>query len=94
MITLTYGRKQPEKGDKGSSFFPALEENIARDDAHSHDGTNSATLPTTSFNNTTGSILSGNWAAVAGKAGLYRQLVTMPLGLTLGNRGIFFIDAC
>ena len=93
MITLTNGLKKPEDGDKGSSFFDALEDNITQLDAHTHDGTTSSLLPTSSFNNTTQSIASGSWAAVPGKTGLYSQVVTMPTGLTLGNRGILFIDA-
>ncbi len=93
MITLTYGFKKPQDGDKGSIFFDALEDNITRLDAHTHNGTDSSLLPTTSFNNTTQSITSGSWAAVSGKAGLYKQVVTMPTGITYDNRGIFFKDA-
>jgi len=91
--TLTFGRKLPDDGDKGSTFFDDLEANIALDDAHTHDGANSSTIATSALNNTTASILSANWVAVAGKAGLYSQVITMPTGLTLGNRGIVFIDS-
>jgi len=91
--TLTYGRKVPADGDKGTSFFDDLEDNIAVDDAHTHDGTNSSTLSTSSITNATTSILSAAWVAVAGKTGLYSQNVTMPTGLTLGKRGVLFIDA-
>lgn len=95
--TLTYGHKLPDDGDKGSSFFDDLEANIALDDSHTHNGTNSSKLATDAVTNTTSSILAGvagvNWLAVAGKTGLYRQLVTTPTGIALGGRGIFFIDS-
>jgi hypothetical protein len=91
--TLTYGHKLPADGDKGSTFFDDLESNIALDDSHNHNGTNSSLLTTSAFSNTTGAISSASWTAVSGKDGLYRQLVTLPSGLTLGARGIFFIDS-
>jgi len=92
MITLTYGQQQPENGDKGNSFFPALAANIVRIDAHNHNGADSAILTNSSIANTTQAILAGVWAAVAGKAGLYSQLVTLPGALTLAATGMFFKD--
>lgn len=89
--TLTYGHKLPADGDKGSTFFDDLESNIAIDDAHTHDGVTSSLLPTSSISNTTQSIASGSWVLVSD--GLYRQLVTTPASITLGARGIFFIDS-
>lgn len=44
MTTLTYGFKRPATGDQGSVWFPAMEDNITRLDAHDHDGTDSAQL--------------------------------------------------
>ena len=93
MLTLTYGFKKPQDGDKGTIFFDALEDNITRVDGHTHNGTDSSLLPTASFNNTTQTISSGSWSAVSGKAGLYKQVVTMPTGLTYDGRGIFFKDS-
>lgn len=50
MQTLTYGRQLPQDGDTGSSdFWDNLEFNIQRDDAHDHDGTDSARLTATSI---------------------------------------------
>ena len=91
--TLTYGRKKPQDGDKGSTFFDDLEQNVDLDDAHTHNGTDSSLLPTSSFNNTTQAIASGSWAAVSGKPGLYKQTVTLPGTLTYDGRGIFFKDS-
>jgi len=91
--TLTYGRKRPDDGDRGSTFFDDLENNITLDDAHDHDGTDSPLLPTSSFINTTQAIASGPWAAVSGKPGLYKQTVTLPGTLTYDGRGIFFKDS-
>jgi len=93
MQTLTYGLKQPEDGDKGSIFFPALEDNIIQLDAHYHDGIDSSLIPTASLVYSTSSILSAAWVAVAGHTGLYSQTVTMPTGLTYDNRVITFKDA-
>jgi len=92
-IDISFGYKLPEDGDKGSSFFDDLEHNISRVATHNHDNVNSSTLSTISITNTTTSISSANWAAVAGKAGLYSQVVTTPGGITMGTKGIMFIDA-
>lgn len=79
-ITKTYGRRKPEDGDKGSTFFDDLEHNIDLNDAHTHNGVDSAKLPSTSFTKTTQSILAAGWSAVAGKD-IYKQTVTVPTGL-------------
>jgi len=79
MQTLTYGRKKPDTGDPGSTFFPALEDNIDLNDAHSHDGVDSVKL--TSYNITAGTItgISGaDWVAQGG--GRYRATVNLPAG--------------
>lgn len=47
--TLAHGRKRPVTGDPGSTWFPALEDNVTLDDAHDHDGTDSAQLTSTAF---------------------------------------------
>ncbi len=80
MQTLTYGLQLPEDGDTGSIVFPALEDNITQLDAHDHDGVTSAQLSRTSINSTLQTISSASWSATSG--GTYRQLVTMPAGLT------------
>ena len=42
--TLSYGFVRPATGDKGSVFFPALEDNITQLNSHDHDGTDSALM--------------------------------------------------
>ena len=70
MITLSYGYKLPEDGDKGAPLFQALD---------SHNGTDSAPLTATSIVGVPANILSANWVA-NGPTGFYRQLVTLPPG--------------
>lgn len=82
MVTLTFGFKQPQTGDKGSVWFPALEDVIEQLNDHDHDGTNSSRLSAGSaVINVTQSISSGPWSAVSGQDGTYRQLVTVPAGI-------------
>ncbi len=88
--TLTYGRKRPDDLDKGSYFFDALRDNITTDDAHDHDGANSASL--SSYNMATGSVAVTNsgWSA---SGVIYRKSVTLAAGYTWGNCNIrFFIN--
>ena len=44
MLTLSHGYEKPETGDKGSVFFPALEDNIQKLNDHNHNGLNSELL--------------------------------------------------
>ncbi len=92
MQTLSKGFKKPEDGDKGSVFFDALEGNIQQLNDHTHDGNDSAAIPSTNITKITSSIVSGSWAAVAGKTGLYKQTVTLPGSLTFGTIGILMSD--
>jgi hypothetical protein len=84
--TLTYGRTLPATNDLGNVWFPALEANIALDDAHDHDGTDSSKLPTTSLTKSTTSILAAAWVDQGG--GTYRQEVTLPSGFTFATTTI------
>jgi hypothetical protein len=88
METLTYGRKKPEAGDKGSTFFAALEDNIDRDDAHNHDGTNSPKIPSTSVEATSATILAASWVDLGSST--YRQLVSVPSGMDFDKCEISF----
>lgn len=85
MITLSYGYKKPVNPDQGDLFFPAMEFNIQRLNDHAHDGVNSAPLASQSQ-----SIFPGSWVAAPIGGGLYRQLVTMPLGLNYDTVDIWF----
>lgn len=88
MITLSYGYKLPETNDKGSSFFPALEDNITRINSHDHDNSNSKAINITSIANVTQSILPGAWVADGG--GVYKQTIVMAGGTSFDDRHISF----
>lgn len=83
--TLSYGFVKPETGDKGSVFFPALEDDLDQLNDHTHNGTNSAKLTAASSASVTQSISSASWSA---SGSLYRQLVTIPASLT-GSGGVY-----
>lgn len=80
MQVLTYGYKQPENGDRGSVFFPALNFDIQRLNDHNHDGTNSSKLTGASIIGLSSTISSAGWVAVSGQPGTYSQDVAMPAG--------------
>lgn len=78
--TLSYGYKQPANGDRGSTFFPDLNDNIQQLNDHNHNGTNSAQLTIQAVAVTTQAISSASWVAQGG--GTYKQTVTLPGTLT------------
>jgi hypothetical protein len=84
MQTLSYGYKLPEDGDKGSVFFPALEDNVTRVNSHNHDGSNSALLTATSIASAQVTITGGTWTTVTANA-LYSKLVTVPSGFNMDD---------
>lgn len=81
MITLSYGYKKPQTGDKGSVFFPALEFDIQRLNDHTHDGANSSKLLSSSIEGVNQTSLAANWALVSN--GNYTQTITVPAGIDL-----------
>ncbi len=78
--TLSYGFEKPATGDKGTVFWPALEDNIQQLNDHTHNGTNSARLTSPAMQATVQSVSSAGWVLIAD--GLYRQTVTLPAALT------------
>ncbi len=91
MQTLSYAIKKPQAGDKGSSFFPALEENFQQQNDHDHDGVDSAPILSTNIVSVQQPLSSANWSHVSD--GIYRQLVTVPNGKLFDNSIIIFRDA-
>lgn len=89
MQTLSYGYLKPETGDKGTTLFTALEGDIQRLNDHTHNGTDSASLPAQSISAVTQTILSAAWVA-SGATGHYRQLVTCASGFTIDATNIGF----
>jgi hypothetical protein len=88
MQTLTYGYKKPQTGDKGSVFFPALEDNFQRLNDHDHDGANSKKLSATSVQSVAQTLLAAGWVGVGNS--LFRQLVTCPSTLLVDEQAMRF----
>lgn len=76
METLTYGFLKPSNGDRGSSFWDVLADNIQQLNDHSHDGNDSAQLTPAALSGQTQDIDASAWTSVGN--GLYRRLITMP----------------
>lgn len=91
MQTLTYGLKLPDTGDKGSVFFPALEDNIVHLNAHDHNGINSVKIDATGLIASTLAVPNGSWVLVAN--GIYRQLLTLPVGMDFSTKLIKYTFA-
>lgn len=77
MLTLTNGFKKPQANDPGSIVFPAMEDNIQQLNDHTHDGTDSEKLPSSSVESVTQNILAAGWGALT--AGHYSQNITLPV---------------
>ena len=75
MQTLSKGYKKPDPGDTGDIVFPAIQGDIQQLNDHDHDGVTSELLFTTTQN-----ILAANWVSAPVGGGLFRQLVTLPVG--------------
>lgn len=86
--TLSYGYIQPQNGDPGSTWFPALNSNIAQLNSHNHDGVTSAQLASTSITSGSVSIPAASWVLV--EPGKYSQLVTCPSGYNMTQYSITF----
>lgn len=76
MQILSFLFKKPQTGDKGSVFWPALEDDIQQLNDHTHNGSNSSRIASSAVAATTQAISAAGWVAQGG--GIYRQLVTMP----------------
>lgn len=79
MKTISYGFQEPEDGDKGSVWFPALASDIRQIADHSHNGVNSAQLSVRAIVTPTVSLPAASWSFV--EDGVYRQLMTLPTGI-------------
>lgn len=93
MLTLSFGYKKPQTGDKGggvNGFWAALEFDIQRLNDHTHNGTDSSKLTSASVTSTTQTITNAGWAAFGTG---FRQLVTMPGALQYDDYQITFKDS-
>lgn len=91
MLTLSYGYYKPQTGDKGSTWFPRIEDNFQRLNDHTHDGLNSALIPSSSITKTAfkSTILSTGWTTLGG--GNVKKTITVPAGvLEVNDYSIYF----
>lgn len=89
MLTLSYGFKKPQSGDQGATFFTDMETNVQKMNDHTHNGTDSASLPAQSVLGVPQTVALGSWVA-HGATGHYRQQVTVPAGFDFDNVQISF----
>lgn len=89
MITLSYGYKKPQTGDKGSIWFPALEDDIEQLNDHNHDGLNSEKLTAASITGVGQTITAASWVSLGG--GNFRQLVTTPANVNFDDYARNFV---
>lgn len=90
-VTLTYGYKNPQNGDKGSSWFADLNANIVQLNSHNHDGSNSAPIASNLITGGTVSVPSASW--VLDVAGRYKQDVTTPTGFNMDSHNVLIREA-
>ncbi len=83
MQTLSYGFFKPQNPDTGDVWFAAMEDNIQQLNDHDHDGSNSSPLATT-----LATAAAGSWVA-SGSAGMYRQAVSVPAGMSYDSCDIW-----
>jgi len=82
MQILSYGYELPETGDFGDVWFVSIEDNIKRLNSHSHNGTDSAKITSSSVTSTHQTVLSGTFSVVGGR---YRSTVSMAAGLSFDD---------
>lgn len=89
MVVLSYGFKQPENGDKGSVWFPALNFNITQLNNHAHNGVDSALVNQSNVVGASVSVPSGSWTADG--TGRWKQTVNVPAGYNMTDFSIKFL---
>lgn len=87
--TLSFGFIKPQTGDKGSTWFPALEANIQQLNDHTHDGVTSSKLTANSVESLEQVVTNAGWSLVT--TGTYRQLISLPGSLQFDQQMIRFI---
>lgn len=84
--TTAKGYRKPTTGDRG--WYTDLEFNIDRIDAHSHNGVDSAALPSTSITKITQDVLAASWSSLG--EGNYKQTLTLPTNFTFNDMQVRF----
>lgn len=90
MVVLSYGFKQPQNGDLGSVWFPALNFDIQRLNDHNHDGSNSAFIDSTNIVGGSTPVLSANW--VLAETARYTQTLACPIDFNMTDFTITVYD--
>lgn len=90
MVVLSFGFQNPQNGDPGSIYFPALNFDIEQLNDHTHDGVNSALISGPSIAPTIFTAASANWT---GTPGNYAQQIILPLGFNLQESVMVVFDA-
>lgn len=89
-VTLSYGFRKPQDGDKGSTFWDDLENDIQQTNDHSHNGTNSAKLIASATESIVNDVFAANWAV---NGYTYRQTLTVPSGVSFDKMNVIFRGA-
>jgi hypothetical protein len=82
MITLRYGRRKPENGNKGSLVFSSLVHNIETDDSHDHNDVNSPRIKSFNLSKGSRSIAAQDYTLDPDTGWFYAD-VPMPSGYSL-----------
>lgn len=83
MQILSNGYKKPETGDLGSTWFPALEDNVDLSNSHAHDGTDGTKINAVNLLKQTLTVLAASFADQGN--GYWRATVTVPNALSIDN---------
>lgn len=81
METLSKGIKKPGSGDRGSTFWTALESNAQQQNDHTHDGNDGFQVSSKTLTRGTQAVSGSGWSS---SDGAYRKTITMPSGYTWG----------
>lgn len=84
--TTARGYRKPQSGDRG--WYSDLEFNIDRVDAHSHDGSDSVALPSSSITKSTQDVLAASW--VSQGEGTFKQTLTIPTNYSWNDMQVRF----
>jgi hypothetical protein len=90
--TLSNGYKNPDTGDRGTSWFADLNFNIERLNGHTHDGTDSEQIAASVISKSSATILAAAWGSDLGGS-TYKQTITLPTGYSFDDTMLkFFIS--
>lgn len=89
--TLSRGFKRPDTGDRGTSWFQDLSDDITQLNSHTHNGIDSEKVNVSAIVKQSQTLLNSAWGADLGGS-TYKQSVTMPAGLVFTDSQITFIN--